>query len=107
MEPSSGTDPPSAGAESAGAMDDVRGARAARRIASGEREMRDAWERNAEMWLAWARTPMHDSYWNFHRDQFLTLLPEPGTLTVDIGAGEGRLSRELARRGHVVVAVDA
>lgn len=106
-EPSSVADPPSAGAEGPGDADDDRSARVTRRIASGERVLRDAWERNAELWIAWARTPMHDSFWRFHRDQFLTLLPEPGALTVDIGAGEGRLSRELARRGHTVVAVDA
>jgi len=28
-----------------------------------------AWERNAAAWLAWARTPGHDSYRQFHRDQ--------------------------------------
>ncbi|HEX2050793.1 MAG TPA: class I SAM-dependent methyltransferase [Actinomycetota bacterium] len=50
---------------------------------------------------------MHDSYWAFHRDQFLELLPPPGRLTVDVGAGEGRLPRDLVARGHRVVALDA
>ncbi|MBD0338024.1 MAG: class I SAM-dependent methyltransferase [Thermoleophilia bacterium] len=66
-----------------------------------------AWERNAESWLAWARTPGHDSYWLFHRDLFLQLLPPPGRRTLDLGCGEGRLSRDLKALGHDVVGVDA
>jgi SAM-dependent methyltransferase len=67
----------------------------------------EAWEAQAERWIQWARTPGHDSYWRFHRDQFLGLLPPPGRQTVDIGCGEGRLSRDLKERGHRIVAVDS
>ncbi len=67
----------------------------------------DAWEREAAQWVAWARAPGHDSYWRFHRDQFLELLPPPGRLTLDIGCGEGRLTRDLTARGHTVVGLDA
>src|SRR5581483_6899771 len=49
----------------------------------------------------------HDSYWQFHRDLFLELVPPPGRRTLDLGCGEGRLSRDLARLGHNVAAVDA
>lgn len=70
-------------------------------------DLRAAWERNAKAWLAWARTPGHDSYWQFHRDQFLELLPPPGRRTLDLGCGEGRLARDLKALGHEVVAVDA
>jgi SAM-dependent methyltransferase len=70
-------------------------------------ELRDAWERNAADWVRWARKPGHDSYWRFHRDRFLDLVPAPGRLTLDIGCGEGRVSRDLARLGHQVVSVDA
>jgi SAM-dependent methyltransferase len=69
--------------------------------------LRDAWEREANPWIQWARAPGHDSYWRFHRDQFLELLPGPGRLTVDIGCGEGRLPRDLKARGHRVLGVDA
>ncbi len=69
--------------------------------------LREPWEANAEAWIAWARTPGHDSYWRFHRDQFLELVPAPGRLTVDLGCGEGRLSRDLKALGHAVVGVDA
>jgi SAM-dependent methyltransferase len=57
-------------------------------------------------WIAWARAPGHDSYWRFHRDAFLPLVPPPGRLTVDIGCGEGRVGRDLARLGHHVVGID-
>jgi 2-polyprenyl-3-methyl-5-hydroxy-6-metoxy-1,4-benzoquinol methylase len=65
-----------------------------------------AWEKHASEFIAWARKPGHDSYWQFHRDQFLALLPPPGRRTLDLGCGEGRLSRDLKKMGHDVVAVD-
>ena len=49
----------------------------------------DAWEREANAWIKWARAPGHDSYWRFHRDQFLAIVPPPGRLTLDLGCGEG------------------
>ncbi|MGH2794773.1 MAG: class I SAM-dependent methyltransferase [Actinomycetota bacterium] len=70
-------------------------------------DLREAWERNARSFIEWARKPGHDSYWRFHRDQFLRILPEPGQLTLDIGCGEGRLARDLATLNHRVLAVDA
>jgi SAM-dependent methyltransferase len=69
--------------------------------------LRDAWDRHADQWIAWARAPGHDSYWRFHRDAFLSLVPAPGRLTLDLGCGEGRLGRDLARLGHRVVGLDA
>jgi SAM-dependent methyltransferase len=69
-------------------------------------DLRSSWERHAAEWIAWARTPGHDSYWRFHRDQFLELVPKPGRATLDLGCGEGRLARDLTRLGHDVVGVD-
>jgi SAM-dependent methyltransferase len=69
-------------------------------------ELSDAWDAEAEAWVAWARKPGHDSYWRFHRDAFLALVPRPGRLTLDVGCGEGRLARDLAALGHRVVALD-
>ena len=69
--------------------------------------LRDAWEEHAEAFIAWAREPGHDSYWRFHRDAFLPLVPAPGRRTLDLGCGEGRLSRDLKALGHDVVGIDA
>ena len=66
----------------------------------------DFWEQQAGRWVRWARQPGHDSYWLFHRDRFLELVPPPGPLTVDVGCGEGRLARDLKALGHTVLAVD-
>ena len=73
----------------------------------GEATLREAWASQAQNWIRWARTPQHDSYWRFHGRQFLSLVPQPGEQTVDLGSGEGRLARELSKRGHNVVAIDA
>jgi ubiquinone/menaquinone biosynthesis C-methylase UbiE len=66
----------------------------------------EAWNQESERWAKWAREPGHDSYWRFHRDQFMQLVPPPGILTVDIGCGEGRVARDLKLLGHRVVGVD-
>lgn len=70
-------------------------------------DLASAWEGSAAAWIAWARTPGHDSYWRFHRDAFFELLPPPGRLTLDLGCGEGRLARDLKAAGHSVLGVDA
>jgi SAM-dependent methyltransferase len=68
--------------------------------------LREAWEAHADEWTEWARRPGHDSYWQFHRDAFLALVPAPGRLTLDVGCGEGRVARDLAALGHRVLALD-
>lgn len=70
-------------------------------------DLRQTWEEHAQAFIAWAREPGHDSYWRFHRDAFLELVPEPGRRSLDLGCGEGRLSRDLQRLGHTVTGVDA
>ena len=75
-----------------------------RRLAS--LDLGAAWEKSAPDFVAWARAPDHDSYWHFHRDVFLELVPPPGTRTLDLGCGEGRLSRDLKALGHDVTGID-
>jgi SAM-dependent methyltransferase len=69
-------------------------------------DLRAAWEHHAAEFVAWACTPNHDSYPQFHRELFLPLVPPPGRRTLDLGCGEGRVSRDLKAMGHHVVGVD-
>jgi len=69
--------------------------------------LRWAWNEVSSQWISWARAPGHDSYWQFHRDAFLSLVPAASGVTLDIGCGEGRLSRDLTALGHTVVGLDA
>jgi SAM-dependent methyltransferase len=64
------------------------------------------WEDRAEQWLGWARTADFDAYWSY-RDAFFDLVPQPAGRTLEIGCGEGRVSRDLTARGHRVTALDA
>ncbi len=64
------------------------------------------WEIEAHNWVRWARTPGHDEYWRYREVFFGALVPPPGRRTLEIGAGEGRVARDLAVRGHRVVGLD-
>ena len=64
------------------------------------------WEAQSDRWIRWP-APGHDSYWRYHRDQFLRLLPSPSRQTVDVGCGEGRLTRHLKELGHRIIGIDA
>jgi ubiquinone/menaquinone biosynthesis C-methylase UbiE len=66
---------------------------------------REHWERQGSNWAAWARTPDFDAYWKYS-SKFFDLLPEPHGRTLEVGCGEGRVTRDLAGRGHRVTAVD-
>ncbi|HXL19982.1 MAG TPA: class I SAM-dependent methyltransferase [Streptosporangiaceae bacterium] len=69
------------------------------------RPLGEGWDLHAHEWIAWSRTGL-DSYEKFHRDAFLPLVPRAGQLTVDVGCGEGRVSRDLQALGHRVLAID-
>jgi ubiquinone/menaquinone biosynthesis C-methylase UbiE len=56
------------------------------------------WEQESEKWVRWARTPGHDSYWYVRDDFFEKIVPSPGQGTLDLGCGEGRVTRDLQTR---------
>jgi SAM-dependent methyltransferase len=64
------------------------------------------WEPDARNWLRWARTAGHDAYWYYRDGFFDEVVPHAGRRAVEIGCGEGRVSRDLAVRGHRVAGVD-
>lgn len=70
-----------------------------------EHDSADHWEANAARWIAWVREPNHDAYW-YYRDAFRAFVPSPGRSTLEIGCGEGRISRDLTKLGHRVTATD-
>ena len=67
---------------------------------------RQHWERQASNWAAWARTPDFDAYWKY-APAFFELVPAPRRRTLEVGCGEGRVTRDLVKRGHRVTACDA
>ena len=64
------------------------------------------WEREAEHWTAWARTPGHDVFPYFSPAFFNEILSAPTGLTLEVGCGEGRVVRAMRERGHRVVGLD-
>ena len=69
--------------------------------------MSPGYDDRADQWLAWARKPDFDAYWRYRDHFFGRIVPAPGRATLEIGCGEGRVARDLGRRGHTVTAIDA
>jgi len=67
---------------------------------------REHWEKESGNWAAWARRPEFDAYWEYS-PAFFELVPPPLDRTLEVGCGEGRVSRDLASRGHRVTSIDA
>ncbi len=65
----------------------------------------DGWEYAAAEWVAFVRSD--DALYPYNVSRFLSLLPAPSGLTIDVGCGEGRLVRTLKESGYRVVGVDA
>lgn len=64
------------------------------------------WAQVAQQWIAWARSPQHDAFWAY-RDALIEFLGSDAGNALEIGCGEGRISRELRKLGHRVTATDA
>ena len=73
---------------------------------SGLEPDRAHWTRFAAEWTAWARAPGHDAFW-WYRDAFVEFVGAGSGAALDIGCGEGRISRELKALGDQVTASDA
>ena len=67
---------------------------------------RNPWEDEARNWTEWARTPNHDVFSYYAPSFFEEIVPDAAGLTLEIGCGEGRVTRELTSRAHSVVSLD-
>lgn len=66
---------------------------------------REHWARVAADWVAWARAPNHDAFWAY-RDALTNYICTGDGEVLDVGCGEGRVSRILKSSGYRVTAVD-
>ena len=62
----------------------------------------ERWQAQAEEWATWADAQREDDVLPL----FYEFLPRARRRTLDLGCGEGRVTRELRRRGHDAVGVD-
>jgi SAM-dependent methyltransferase len=66
---------------------------------------RKHWSRIAGEWLAWAGTPNHDAFWAY-RASLVAFIGRGQGKALDVGCGEGRVSRVLKDCGYRVAAID-
>ncbi|HEX2889075.1 class I SAM-dependent methyltransferase [Vineibacter terrae] len=64
------------------------------------------WTRVADDWIAWARSPDHDAFWAY-RTALADFIGGGDGEVLDVGCGEGRVSRLLGTLGYRVTAADA
>jgi SAM-dependent methyltransferase len=67
---------------------------------------REHWERAAHQWAAFTRGPEPDAYRDY-APRFFAFLPPPSGRTLEVGCGEGRVTRDLRARGYDTVSIDA
>ncbi len=63
------------------------------------------WSRVASEWIEWARAPDHDAFWAY-RDSLIAFVGRGEGQALDVGCGEGRVSRALKVCGYTVTASD-
>ena len=59
------------------------------------------WSRIASEWTAWARAPNHDEFWAY-RAPLISFIGHGAGDALDVGCGEGRVSRVLKECGYRV-----
>jgi 2-polyprenyl-3-methyl-5-hydroxy-6-metoxy-1,4-benzoquinol methylase len=64
------------------------------------------WSKVAQQWITWARAPGHDVFWAYRRSM-TKFIGHGNGHALEIGCGEGRVSRELKTLGFRVTATDA
>jgi len=69
--------------------------------------MRKGWDTQAGNWGRFTQPGLDPYHELMNLPAFLDLLPAPGRRTLDLGCGEGRVSRALAQAGHTLVATDS
>jgi SAM-dependent methyltransferase len=67
---------------------------------------REAWNAGAREWVDRVRSGLGGRI-HAHDASVYELLPPPSGLTVDVGCGEGRFTRELSARGYDIIGFDA
>src|SRR5215831_16913047 len=63
------------------------------------------WSGIASEWTAWARAPNHDEFWAY-RASLIGFIGHGTGDALDVGCGEGRVSRVLKECGYRVTAID-
>lgn len=66
---------------------------------------RKHWAEVAEEWITWARAPGHDAFWSY-AEAFRAFVGTGNGEALDVGCGEGRVSRLLKELGYRVTAAD-
>ncbi len=67
--------------------------------------MSQGFEDRAADWIRFVRTEGHDAYWAY-REAFFEILPSTPARALEIGCGEGRVSRDLRSRAYDVTGLD-
>src|SRR5438876_3282616 len=67
---------------------------------------RKHWSHVAREWIEWARSPGHDAFWAY-RKSLVNFVGRGDGEALDVGCGEGRVSRVLKSLGYRVTASDA
>ncbi len=81
--------------------------RALRRPATAAREARRAWDRAIDAWEDFQETGKDFARDRVHGPALLRMIgPVRGRRVLDVGCGQGRFTRQLARRGARVVGID-